>query len=162
MARFQKIIFKVSMAYLAFYLLAYILHLVTGAELVKNTINDFFQWGAYVGIPVVVLSTSFYIIDKDDTLSAAFGKIFATIFLAGASFFIVIVITPNVWGFCEGWRSESISLQNRNDITISIVERDYECSSSRYFIQRRYLNVFATYAEIDIQQIDRREWISVK
>jgi len=163
---FLKIVFWTSISYVFICILVGILSLLLPIELIDRKIDNIYFGIRFFGIPLAIIFTLTGTIKQKDKLGTIIGKIFATISVSFVALFIMGLV---FFGSVCGWMTDAILFESKNDKTIKIEARHYDCGAtdtqrpnlktykvirlSKYFIWR---------TRIDTNKINKDDWTRIK
>lgn len=161
-----KIIFRIAIGLLAFWLISPIVFDLMGLEFKNQTLGDSYEQIRGFGILICILLTLFGTIKKTDEIKEIIFKVFMTF-----STVIVVFIFMAMMAFsdmCVTTYGDVLYISKTNK-KVKIVETSFGCgatdssSSTRSVTKKRdILHYFILVKRVDLYKIDKNEWIEIE
>jgi len=161
-----KIVFRISIAFIALNLLTTMFGDFIPLEFSKQQNKEIFEGLSFFGVPIAILLTLTGTLLKSDPQGFLIGKVFLTVFIAVFSF---IILTMALFSSMCTWTIGDEIFKNKANPEKKIVTRYFGCGATdstpelcKLFIIESFTTYFIMVGETDTNKIDKSEWIRIE
>ena len=159
----KRLIFKIAIGLLAFWIITSGIFFFTGLEFVDSNHELIFEYIRFWGIPICIMSTLLWTIKTNHSIGEK--ALILTSTTVVTMVVLVIMAISIIGNMCE-WTDQKVLFTSATNKNVKIIERNFGCGATdssdptvENFVVKEYTKYFKVAKQVDINELDLTNWV---